>query len=74
MSKLCEIKPGHTARVLMINGGKFVQFRLAEMGLLHGEKITMIHNQGQGPVTIDIKGSRLSLGHGISDKILVREI
>jgi Fe2+ transport system protein FeoA len=33
----------------------------------------MFHNSGAGPLTIRVKGSKLSIGHGLAQKIIVRE-
>lgn len=73
MSRLSDIKTGRAARIIFIDGGMGAQHRLVELGLLPGEKITMLHNSGAGPVTVTVKGSKLSLGHGLAKKIIVRE-
>jgi Fe2+ transport system protein FeoA len=33
----------------------------------------MMHNSGAGPVTICVKGSKISIGYGLAQKIIVRE-
>ncbi len=73
MSRLSDIKTGCAARIIFIDAGMGAQHRLVELGLLPGEKITMLHNSGAGPVTVTVKGSKLSLGHGLAKKIIVRE-
>lgn len=57
-----------------VQGGHSAIHRLTDMGLLPGEKIKIIHNTGIGPVTIEIKGSKVALGHGIAQKIMVEEV
>jgi len=73
MKNLSDVKSGCAATIVFIYGGRGAQHRLAELGLLPGEKIRMIQNTGAGPVTIYVKGSRLSIGHGLAQKIVVRE-
>jgi Fe2+ transport system protein FeoA len=59
------------ATVVDVRAGRGLQRRLADMGLLPGVHIKMVNSQIPGPVIIDLRGSRLVLGHGVSQKILV---
>ena len=73
MKNLSDVKSGCAAIIVFIYGGRGAHYRLVELGLLPGEKIKMVQNTGFGPVTIYVKGSRLSIGHGLAQKIIVRE-
>lgn len=73
MKNLCDVKSGCVAAIILIRGGRGACHRLAELGLLPGEKLTMLHNSCVGPVTVCVKGSKLSIGHGLAQKIAVRE-
>ncbi|MCK4905106.1 FeoA domain-containing protein [bacterium] len=73
MKNLNNIQPGSKAVIVFIQGGRGACHRLAELGLLPGEKVTMFNNSGAGPVTVCVKGSKLSIGHGLAQKIIVRE-
>jgi len=73
MKNLSDIKSGSAAVIVFIQEGKGASHRLAELGLLPGERLTMLHNSGAGPVTVSVKGSKLSIGHGLAQKIIVRE-
>jgi Fe2+ transport system protein FeoA len=73
MKSLCDIDSGSTGVIVFIHGGKGASHRLAELGLLPGERLTMMYNSGAGPVTIIVKGSKISIGHGLAQKIIVRE-
>lgn len=42
------------------------------MGLTPGLKVTVVRSQKSGSVVLDVRGSRLALGRGISHKIMVR--
>lgn len=48
--------------------------RLADMGILPGESLKVLQNQGHGPVTIYVKGTRVALGHKIAEAIEVKEL
>ncbi|MDD5553889.1 MAG: FeoA family protein [Candidatus Omnitrophica bacterium] len=72
MKKLSDIKTGCVAVIVFIQGGRGAIHRLTELGLLPGEKLTVIHNSGSGPVIISAMGSKLSIGYGLAQKIIVR--
>jgi len=44
------------------------------MGLLPKIQITVVQNGGRGPFVVSIKNSRMVLGRGVADKIMVLEI
>ncbi len=69
-----DIKTGKLARVVSIDGGAGAQQKLTDMGLIPGERITVIHNSGIGPLTLSVKGSKLAIGHALAKKIIVKEI
>ena len=57
--------------VALLGATHFVR-RLAELGLGLGSIIQIVQAQGFGPVIIEVSGSRIALGHGMTDKILVK--
>ena len=68
---LAMVSPGEVVRVVNVRAGWGLTRRLADMGLLPGVQIRVINNQLRGPLIIDLRGSRLVLGHGMAQKILV---
>jgi len=44
------------------------------MGLTPGVQIRVMSGQRAGPVLIDLRDSRLGLGRGVAQKILVKEV
>ncbi len=68
---LTMVTPGRSAKVSAVRAGWGLQRRLADMGLIPGVTIRIINNQAHFPVIIDLMGSRLGLGHGVAQKILV---
>ncbi len=54
-------------------GGRGLSRRLAEMGLVPGERMEVL-NRGPGPFIVAVKGTRLLLGRGMADRVLVRPV
>ena len=70
---LVMASPGKLLTVIGINAGWGLQRRLTDMGLTPGVQIRVMNGQYAGPVLIDLRGSRLGLGRGVAQKILVKE-
>ena len=68
---LAMVRPGETVKVSSVRAGWGLLRRLADMGLTSGTRIRVINSQMPGPVLIDLRGSRLALGRGVAQKILV---
>jgi len=71
---LAMVSPGEVVTMVSTRAGWGLTRRLADMGLVPGTKLKVINNQMPGPIIIDLRGSRLILGHGIAQKILVEFI
>jgi ferrous iron transport protein A len=70
---LSEIEEGAKVTIVAIQGGRGIRSRLTTMGLMPGVKISVLRNGGSGPFVISIKNSRMALGRGVADKIMVTE-
>jgi Fur family ferric uptake transcriptional regulator len=68
---LSFVLPGEEVVIARLEGGRRVQQRLADMGLTPGTTIEVIKASGPGPSIVAFRGSRLALGHGLSQKVLV---
>jgi len=68
---LAMINPSEEVTVAEIRGGRGLVQRLADMGLIPGTTLKVINSQMPGPVLIDLRGSRLALGHGVALKVMV---
>jgi len=73
MNRLTSIKSGKSVVLVSIDGGSQLEMRLVEMGFLPGVIINVVNNSGIGPMTINVKGSKLALGYGLARKLLVKE-
>ena len=71
---LTMASPGRWLTVSNVRAGWGLQRRLAEMGLNPGVSIRVIDGHSwRGPMILDLRGSRLALGHGVAQKIMVKE-
>ncbi len=43
------------------------------MGLVPGVRVRVLHGGPGGPMMIELRGSRLGLGRGVTHRILVKE-
>jgi Fur family ferric uptake transcriptional regulator len=68
---LSMVLPGEEVVIDKLVGGRQVQQRLADMGLTPGTTIEVIKASGPGPIIVAFRGSRLALGRGLSQKVLV---
>ncbi|MBT9160164.1 MAG: FeoA family protein [Dehalococcoidia bacterium] len=71
---LAMARPGETVTVTGARAGRGLQRRLADMGLTPGVQIRVVNSQMPGPVLIDLRGSRVALGSGVAQKIMVKEM
>ncbi len=69
---LSNVSSGKKVQIINIVAGWGLQRRLADMGLTPGLRVTIVGNHKPGAVVLDVRGSRLALGRGISNKIMVQ--
>jgi Fe2+ transport system protein FeoA len=68
---LALVKAGKRVHIVGLAAGEGLQGRLAAMGLVPGTQLEVIMNSAQGPFIVSVKGSRIILGHGMAQKIMV---
>ena len=68
---LAMARPGELVTVIGVRAGWGLQRRLADMGLTPGVQMRVINSQMPGPVLIDLRGSRVALGRGVAQKVMV---
>ncbi len=71
MKELCSCLPGKTAQVIEIVGGSNVNRKLADLGIFPGSFVEILKNEG-GPVLLAVGASRLALGRGMAEKVIVK--
>jgi len=69
---LAMAREGEVVTVVGVRGGWGLQRRLADMGLTPGVRIRLINSQAAGPVLIELRGSRVGLGRGVAQKVMVK--
>ena len=60
-------------QVVQTSGGRRHRAKLAAMGVLPGSRLKVCCNLG-GPLIVEAKGSRLSLGRGMAARVMVKSI
>ncbi len=68
---LTIVQAGRTVRFVAVDAGHGLQGRLAAMGMFPGAEIEVLRNSLHGPFLISVKGSRIMLGRGMAQKIIV---
>lgn len=68
---LTTVADNREVTLVSIAGGRGLRARLTNMGLNEGMKLKIIHSHKPGPCIVLVGGTRLILGHGMAQKILV---
>lgn len=71
---LAFLPEGSLGVVYDVSGGRGLQRRLADLGVLPNAEVRVVKSAGGGPILIVVKGSRIALGRGVSMRILVRRV
>ena len=70
---LAMVGPGQAVKLVKVAAGRVLCRRLAEMGLTPGVQLEVVQDQG-GPLLLAVRDSRLALGRGMAQKIIVESI
>jgi len=68
---LSMVDQGKEVTLARINGGRGMRSKLYSMGLVPGAAFTVLSRNGTGPVMLRVKDSRLAIGRGMAQKIVV---
>ncbi len=68
---LAVVSPGKKARIVSIMGGRGVKEHLFNIGLDVGIEVEVLEQGAPGPFLIAIKETRLAIGQGVAQKIMV---
>jgi ferrous iron transport protein A len=72
--KLSAVPGGESASICEVAGGQAFLSRLAPLGFTPGARLRMIQNMGRGPLIVLVRDTRIALGRGEADKILVERL
>jgi len=64
-------RKGQNVKVVAIEGGKQVTLRLLSMGITSGVTLKIEKAGGNGPILVALNGSKVALGHGVGQKVMV---
>jgi len=62
---------GEEAEFVDVRGGRGIRRRLAALGLNPGMKVSVVQNSMRGPIVLGVMDSRIALGRGMAQRILV---
>lgn len=71
---LVMAQPGETVKLVGLRGGQRMRKRLADLGLTLDMPLRLVQRNGQGPLIVAIKETRLAIGRGMAHHILVEPI
>ena len=74
MMPLSMVELNQEVKLVSILGGARIKKRLADLGLNVGMTIKVLRRNGGGPMILAVKDSRLALGMGVANKILVENV
>lgn len=71
---LSALRSGQSATIVSLAGGRGMQHRLIGMGLHVGTRIEVLRGtiDANGPTLVAAGETRLAIGHGMTNRILVR--
>ena len=70
---LSELKPGNTAIIENINGGKNLRQKLVNFGMIPGSEVYVVRSNRLGPMVLTVQGAQIMLGAGMTKRINVRK-
>jgi len=68
---LTALSVGEEGEIVELRGGKGMLRRLLDMGFTPSTKVKMLASCPPGPVLIGVRDTRIALGRGIAQKIMV---
>ena len=69
---LRQMHSGQSGKVVQVQGGMGLANRLSALGVRPGKKITKVSSMlMRGPVTIQSGNTRMAIGFGMANKIIV---
>lgn len=72
-TSLLSLQNGHSGRISSINGDNQMVRRMLSLGLRVGTVVNMLNHRGRS-VVIQNAGTRVALGPGIAEKLLVEPL
>lgn len=67
---LAMLRPGETACIKEIVGGRTAKGKLTDLGFVNGKKVKIYKSSG-GPLIVGLGDNRIVIGHGMAHKVMV---
>lgn len=71
MMPLSMATPGTDVRLVEIRGDSQFKQRLADLGFNIGMQVRVVNDNGDGRLIVAVKDSRLALGRGAAQRVIV---
>jgi ferrous iron transport protein A len=71
---LSRIQPGKLVQIVDLDAGRELWTRLESMGVFPCAEVTVLANHNHGPLLLALGDSRIMLGRGMADKVIVQPI
>ena len=68
---LSAVQTGESVCIQKMQGGHVFLSRLASLGFTPGAHLRVVQNFGHGPIIVSLRDTRVALGRGEANKILV---
>ena len=69
---LSQVQAGELVRIERFQGGRNLEFKLRQLGLIPGDIIRVLRQAPLGgPVLIEADGRTIALGRGVASKVVV---
>ena len=73
-SSLGSVRSGESVQIQRMAGGHQFLSRLASLGFTPGAQLEVLQNYGHGPIIVRLRDTRVALGRGEAEKILVEQV
>ena len=73
-TSLIAVRSGELVRIQTLRGGHHFMSRLASLGFTPGARLRVVQNYGRGPIIVNVRDTRVALGRGEAEKILVERL
>ncbi len=70
---LISLREGEEGIIRVVSGGPGLIGRLASLGITSGMRVKIVRNMG-GPLIVTTNGTRIAIGRGQAQKIVVRRL
>ena len=71
---LGSVRIGESVQIRRMAGGHQFLSRLASLGFTPGARLEVLQNYGHGPIIVRLRDTRVALGRGEAEKILVEQV